>query len=139
MAVSFTNAWKDSLKDGLVVALRSSFSPSVPVYFAKKTEMRGSQFISVKGDFSNSINSMQNLIDVNFSITLDYFMQDHKRNDTSLRKFFNQVSKIEENVYSLLDIEPLFDVEIESINFTDDEEFQGYRKASFDINVNNAR
>ena len=51
MAVSFTNAWKDSLKDGLVVALRSSFSPSVPVYFAKKTEMRGSQFISVKGDF----------------------------------------------------------------------------------------
>ena len=101
--------------------------------------MRGSQFISVKGDFSNSLNSMQNLIDVNFSITLDYFMQDHKRNDTSLRKFFNQVSKIEENVYSLLDIEPLFDVQIESINFTDDDEFQGYRKASFDINVNNAR
>ena len=81
---------------------------------------------------------MQNLIDVNFSITLDYFMQDHKRNDTSLRKFFNQVSKIEENVYSLLDIEPLFDVIIESA-FTDDEEFQGYRKASFDINVNNSR
>ena len=101
--------------------------------------MRGNQFIVFKGEISESLNTMSNLINNEFSVLLHYYMFDHRRNDTTIRKFFNQVSKIEESIYSLLEIDPLYEISINNINYEDDEEFNGYRRAEVEITVNNSR
>lgn len=66
-------------------------------------------------------------------------MLDRKRNDTTVKRFFSQVSRIEETFYSLLEIDPLFNVIINAIDYSDDVEFNGYRKATFDMTVRNVR
>jgi hypothetical protein len=66
-------------------------------------------------------------------------MSDLKRNDTTIKAFFNQVSRIEETFYSLLELDPLFNVTINGINYDDDIEFNGYRKATFNLTVGNVR
>ena len=88
---------------------------------------------------ATSLNTMSNLIDDEFNISIEYYMYDHRRNDTTIRKFFNQVSKIEESIYSLLEIDPLYDINIVGISYVDDEEFNGYRKADLQILINNSR
>ena len=56
-----------------------------------------------------------------------------------MKKFFNQVSRIEETIYTLLEVDPLFNVEISDINYQEAVEFDGYKKAIFNITVRNAR
>lgn len=138
MAVEFTNAWKENVKDNVVSSLRNQIFP-IPVYSSKESKIRGNQFIVFKGEISESLNTMSNLINNEFSVLLHYYMFDHRRNDTTIRKFFNQVSKIEESIYSLLEIDPLYEISINNINYEDDEEFNGYRRAEFEITVNNSR
>jgi hypothetical protein len=74
-----------------------------------------------------------------YNLSFEFYMLDRKRNDTTVKRFFNQVSRIEETFYSLLDIDPLFNVIINAIDYSDDEEFNGYRKANFDMVVRNVR
>jgi hypothetical protein len=82
---------------------------------------------------------MYSLVGNSYNLTLEFFMSDLKRNDTTIKAFFNQVSRIEETFYSLLELDPLFNVTINGINYDDDIEFNGYRKATFNLTVGNVR
>jgi hypothetical protein len=75
----------------------------------------------------------------NYNLTLEFFMLDQKRNDITIKKFFSTVSRIEELFYTLVDLDPLFSCTINGIDYADDIEFNGYRKATFDITVGNVR
>jgi len=82
---------------------------------------------------------MYSVLPNNYNVTLEFFMLDHKRNDITVKRFFNMVSRVEEIFYTLVDIDPLFSCTINAITYEDDEEFNGYRKATFDITVGNVR
>jgi len=82
---------------------------------------------------------MYQVLPNDYNLTLEFFMLDHKRNDTTVKRFFNTVSRIEELFYTLVDLDPLFSCSINGITYEDDVEFNGYRKATFDITVGNTR
>jgi|TARA_R110002124_G_scaffold106143_2_gene257616 hypothetical protein len=139
MATASTNAWKVNVEETIQTGIKSEFSLSLPVFRSRDFQQRGNQFAILKGERSESQNTMYSLVANSYNLSFEFFMSDLKRNDLSIKKFFNQVSRIEETFYSLLDIDPLFSIEINGIDYEDDIEFNGYRKATFDMTVRNVR
>jgi hypothetical protein len=139
MATASTNAWKVNVEETIQTGIKSEFSLSLPVFRSRDFQQRGNQFAILKGESSESQNTMYSLVANSYNLSFEFFMSDLKRNDLSIKKFFNQVSRIEETFYSLLDIDPLFSIEINGIDYEDDIEFNGYRKATFDMTVRNVR
>ena len=139
MAIASTNAWKVSVEETIQAGIKSEFSASLPTFRSKNFQQRGNQFAILRGNSSDSQNTMYSLVANSYNLSFEFFMLDLKRNDLSIKKFFNQVSRIEETMYSLLEIDPLFKVEINSIVYEDDLEFAGYRKATFGLTVRNVR
>ena len=139
MATASTNAWKVNVEETIQTGIKSEFSLSLPVFRSRDFQQRGNQFAILKGERSESQNTMYSLVANSYNLSFEFFMSDLKRNDLSIKKFFNQVSRIEETFYSLLDIDPLFNIEINRIDYADDVEFNGYRKATFDMTVRNVR
>jgi hypothetical protein len=66
-------------------------------------------------------------------------MIDKKRNDNTIKKFFKIVSRLEETLYSLMEINPTFKVEVDSIDYEDDNELKGYRKANLNVSIRSVR
>mgnify|MGYP003627153123 CR=1 FL=1 len=139
MAVTSTNAWKVNVEESMQNAIRAEFSASLPVFRSRDFQQRGNQFAILKGESSESQNTMYSLVANSYNLSLEFFMSDLKRNDLSIKKFFNQVSRIEETLYSIIDIDPLFSLEVSSIDYENDEELNQYKKATFNITVGNVR
>jgi hypothetical protein len=139
MATASTNAWKVNVEENIQSAIKNEFFTSLPVFRSRDFQQRGNQFAIIKGNSSDSHNTMYSLVANSYNLSFEFFMSDLKRNDLSIKKFFNQVSRIEETFYSLLEIDPLFDITINSIDYEDDVEFKGYRKANFNLTVRNVR
>ena len=139
MATASTNAWKVNVEETIQSGMKSEFSLSLPVFRSRDFQQRGNQFAILRGNSSEPQNTMYSLVANSYNLSFEFFMSDLKRNDISIKKFFNQVSRVEETFYSLLEISPLFNITINSIDYEDDEEFNGYRKATFDLTVRNVR
>ncbi len=139
MAVASTNAWKVQVEETIQRGIKNEFFTSLPVFRSRDFQHRGNQFAILKGKDSDSQNTMYQLIPDNYNLDFEFYMLDHKRNDTTVKRFFNQVSRVEELFYSLLDLDPLFNCTINGITYEDDVEFNGYRKAIFDMTVRNVR
>ena len=139
MAVASTNAWKVNVEETIQKGIKNEFFTSLPIFRSRSFQHRGNQFCIIKGNDSNAQNTMYAVLPNNYNLTLEFFMLDHKRNDVTVKRFFNTVSRIEEIFYTLVDIDPLFSCTINGITYEDDVEFNGYRKATFDITVGNVR
>jgi len=139
MSVASTNAWKVKVEETIQTGIKNEFYSSLPIFRSRDFQYRGNQFAILKGNNSEPHNTMYSLVGNSYNLTLEFFMSDLKRNDTTIKAFFNQVSRIEETFYSLLELDPLFNVIINGINYDDDIEFNGYRKATFNLTVGNVR
>ena len=139
MAVASTNAWKVNVEETIQKGIKNEFFTSLPIFRSRSFQHRGNQFCIIKGNDSNAQNTMYAVLPNNYNLTLEFFMLDHKRNDVTVKRFFNTVSRIEEIFYTLVDLDPLFSCTINGITYEDDVEFNGYRKATFDITVGNIR
>jgi hypothetical protein len=139
MAVASTNAWKIDIEETIQRAIKNEFFSSLPVFRSRDFQHRGNQFCILKGDNSEPQNTMYQVLPNSYNLDFEFYMLDHKRNDTTIKHFFNQVSRIEETFYSLADIDPLFNCTINGITYEDDVEFNGYRKATYDMTVRNVR
>ena len=139
MAVASTNAWKVNVEETIQSGIKNEFFTSLPIFRSRSFQHRGNQFCIIKGNDSNAQNTMYAVLPNNYNLTLEFFMLDHKRNDVTVKRFFNTVSRIEEIFYTLVDLDPLFSCTINGITYEDDVEFNGYRKATFDITVGNVR
>ena len=139
MALASTNAWKSNVEEVIQTALRNEFFNALPVYRDKGTKIRGNQFAILKGQDSEPQNTMYAKLGSIYNLLLEVYIADRKRNDTTVKHFFKQISRIEETFYSLIEINPLFNVQIESIDYNDDEDINGYRKATFNLSVRNIR
>jgi len=139
MATASTNAWKVNVEETIQSGIRNEFSISLPTFRSRDFQQRGNQFAILRGNSSDPQNTMYSLVANSYNLSFEFFMSDLKRNDLSIKKFFNQVSRIEETFYSLLDLDPLFNITINSIDYEDDVEFKGYRKATFNMTVRNVR
>ena len=139
MATASTNAWKVNVEETIQTGIKNEFFSSLPVFRSRDFQHRGNQFAILKGNNYDPQSTMYAVIADTYNITLEFYMLDRKRNDTTVKRFFSQVSRIEETFYSLLEIDPLFNVIINGIDYSDDVEFNGYRKATFDMTVRNVR
>jgi len=139
MAVASTNAWKVNVEETIQSGIKNEFFTSLPIFRSRSFQHRGNQFCIIKGIDSDAQNTMFQVLPNNYNLTLEFFMLDHKRNDVTVKRFFNTVSRIEEIFYTLVDLDPLFSCTINGITYEDDVEFNGYRKATFDITVGNVR
>jgi len=139
MAVASTNAWKVDVEETIQSAIRSQFKASLPLFRSKDFQQRGNQFAILQGDDSISNNNMFTRLSDTYNLTLNFYMVDHKRNDSTIKKFFKTVSRLEEGLYSFLEINPLFNIEVSTITYEDDNDFNGYRKAQFALVVRNVR
>ena len=139
MAVASTNAWKVNVEETIQKGIKNEFFTSLPIFRSRSFQHRGNQFCIIKGNDSNAQNTMYAVLPNNYNLTLEFFMSDRKRNDVTVKRFFNTVSRIEEIFYTLVDLDPLFSCTINGITYEDDVEFNGYRKATFDITVGNVR
>lgn len=139
MAVSFTNAWKVSVEETIQDAVKHEFTSSLPIFRTPDFKFRGNNFMTITALDSFSSNSMYAVIPNTFNLQLNYYHYDSKRNDISVKGFFKQISRLEEVFYALLDISPSYSFAVQSINYEDDEEMQGFRKAIFNIQVSSIR
>jgi len=139
MAVSFTNAWKVSVEETIQNAVKNEFFGSIPIFRTPDFKFRGNNFMTITAIDSFSDNSMYSVIPNTFNLQLSYYHYDNKRNDISVKRFFKQISRLEEVFYSLLGVSPSYSFTVQSINYQDDEEMQGFRKAIFNIQVSSIR
>ena len=139
MALASTNAWKVNVEETIQTAIRNEFFNALPIYRSRQTTIAGNQFAILKGQNSEPQNTMYAKLGSNYNLLLEIYIADRKRNDTTVKHFFKQISRVEELFYSLVEINPLFNVAINSINYNDDEDINGYRKATFDLTVRNIR
>jgi len=139
MAVASTNAWKTQVEETIQSGIRNEFFGSMPVFRSRDFQHRGNQFCILKGNNSEPNNTMYQRLSNDYNLSLEFFMLDRKRNETTIKKFFKTISRFEEAFYSLLEIDPLFNIEVNQILYEDDIEFNGYRKATFDMTVRNIR
>ena len=138
MAVASTNAWKVDIEETIINAIRSEFKATLPVFRSRDNQIRGNQFAILKGDDSSSDNNMYAKISNNYNLTIDFFMLDRTRNENTVKRFFKTVSRLEETIYSLLEVSPTYKPEVTEINYNDDE-INGYRKAIFNVNIRSVR
>tara|TARA_R100000353_G_scaffold51083_1_gene40577 strand:+ start:942 stop:1361 length:420 start_codon:yes stop_codon:yes gene_type:complete len=139
MALVSTNAWKSSIEETIQSALRNEFKSSLPVFRSKINQIRGNQFVVIRGNSSNPNQTMFAKLSSTYNLNIDFFMIDRKRNDNTIKKFFKIVSRLEETLYSLLEIDPTFKIQVDGISYEDDNEFEGYRKAVFEISLRSVR
>ena len=139
MAVSFTNAWKVNVEETIQNAVKNEFTGSVPIFRTHNFKFRGNNFMTISALDSFSNNSMYSVIPNTFNLQLTYYHYDSKRNDLSVKKFFKQISRLEEVFYSLLGVSPSYSFTVQSINYEDDDEMEGFRKAIFNVQVSNIR
>jgi len=139
MAVSFTNAWKVNVEETIQNAVKNEFTRSVPIFRTPNFKFRGNNFMTISALDSFSNNSMYSVIPNTFNLQLTYYHYDSKRNDLSVKKFFKQISRLEEVFYSLLGVSPSYSFTVQSINYEDDDEMEGFRKAIFNVQVSNIR
>ena len=139
MAVSFTNAWKVSVEETIQNAVKNEFFGSIPVFRTPNFKFRGNNFMIISAIDSFSNNSMYAVIPNTFNLQLTYYHYDRKRNDLSVKKFFKQISRLEEVFYSLLGVSPSYSFTVQSINYEDDDEMEGFKKAIFNVQVSNIR
>jgi|TARA_R100001530_G_scaffold63696_1_gene45784 hypothetical protein len=139
MAVSFTNAWKVNVEETIQNAVKNEFTGSVPIFRTPNFKFRGNNFMTISALDSFSNNSMYSVIPNTFNLQLTYYHYDSKRNDLSVKKFFKQISRLEEVFYSLLGVSPSYSFTVQSINYEDDDEMEGFRKAIFNVQVSNIR
>ena len=102
MATASTNAWKVNVEETIQTGIRNEFFTSLPVFRSRDFQHRGNQFAILKGNNSDPQNTMYAVIPNTYNLSFELYMLDRKRNDTTVRQFFNQVSRIEETFYSLL-------------------------------------
>ena len=138
MAVASTNAWKVDIEETLQNAIRNEFKSSMPIFRDKENKIRGNQFAIIKGDNSVSDNNMFTRVSNAYNLTLDFFMADRLRNENTVKKFFKTISRIEESIYSVMEIVPTYKPEVSSISY-DDDIINGYRTATFNITIRSER
>ena len=138
MAVASTNAWKVDIEETLQNAIRNEFKSSMPIFRDKENKIRGYQFAIIKGDNSVSDNNMFTRVSNAYNLTLDFFMADRLRNENTVKKFFKTISRIEESIYSVMEIVPTYKPEVSSISY-DDDIINGYRTATFNITIRSVR
>ena len=138
MAVASTNAWKVDIEETLQNAIRNEFKSSMPIFRDKENKIRGNQFAIIKGDNSVSDNNMFTRVSNAYNLTLDFFMADRLRNENTVKKFFKTISRIEESIYSVMEIVPTYKPEVSSISY-DDDLINGYRTATFNITIRSVR
>ena len=138
MAVASTNAWKVDIEETLQNAIRNEFKSSMPIFRDKENKIRGNQFAIIKGDNSASDNNMFTRVSNAYNLTLDFFMADRLRNENTVKKFFKTISRIEESIYSVMEIVPTYKPEVSSISY-DDDIINGYRTATFNITIRSVR
>ena len=132
MAVASTNAWKVDIEETLQNAIRNEFKSSMPIFRDKENKIRGNQFAIIKGDNSVSDNNMFTRVSNAYNLTLDFFMLDRLRNENTVKRFFKTISRLEETIYSVMEIVPTYKPEVSSISY-DDDLINGYRTATFNI------
>ena len=138
MAVASTNAWKVDIEETLQNAIRNEFKSSMPIFRDKENKIRGNQFAIIKGDNSASDNNMFTRVSNAYNLTLDFFMLDRLRNENTVKRFFKTISRIEESIYSVMEIVPTYKPEVSSISY-DDDIINGYRTATFNITIRSVR
>tara|TARA_R100000734_G_C3301357_1_gene91950 strand:- start:528 stop:944 length:417 start_codon:yes stop_codon:yes gene_type:complete len=138
MAVASTNAWKVDIEETLQNAIRNEFKSSMPIFRDKENKIRGNQFAIIKGDNSVSDNNMFTRVSNAYNLTLDFFMLDRLRNENTVKRFFKTISRIEETIYSVIEIVPTYKPEVSSISY-DDDLINGYRTATFNITIRSVR
>tara|TARA_Y100000004_G_C8635313_1_gene294701 strand:- start:59 stop:475 length:417 start_codon:yes stop_codon:yes gene_type:complete len=138
MAVASTNAWKVDIEETLQNAIRNEFKSSMPIFRDKENKIRGNQFAIIKGDNSVSDNNMFTRVSNAYNLTLDFFMLDRLRNENTVKKFFKTISRLEETIYSVMEIVPTYKPEVSSISY-DDDLINGYRTATFNITIRSVR
>ena len=138
MAVASTNAWKVDIEETLQNAIRNEFKSSMPIFRDKENKIRGNQFAIIKGDNSVSDNNMFTRVSNAYNLTLDFFMADRLRNENTVKRFFKTISRIEESIYSVMEIVPTYKPEVSSISY-DDDIINGYRTATFNITIRSVR
>ena len=138
MAVESTNAWKVDIEETLQNAIRNEFKSSMPIFRDKENKIRGNQFAIIKGDNSVSDNNMFTRVSNAYNLTLDFFMLDRLRNENTVKKFFKTISRLEETIYSVMEIVPTYKPEVSSISY-DDDLINGYRTATFNITIRSVR
>ena len=106
MAVASTNAWKVDIEETLQNAIRNEFKSSMPIFRDKENKIRGNQFAIIKGDNSASDNNMVTRVSNAYNLTLDFFMLDRLRNENTVKRFFKTISRLEETIYSVMEIVP---------------------------------
>jgi len=139
MALASTNAWKVNIEETIQSAIRNEFKASLPTFRSKVNKQRGNQFVVIQGNESNPNQTMFAKLSSTYNLTINFFMLDERRNDNTIKKFFKIVSRLEETLYSLLEIDPTFKIQVDAINYEDDNEFAGYRKAVFEISLRSVR
>lgn len=138
MAVASTNAWKVDIEETLQNAIRNEFKSSMPIFRDKENKIRGNQFAIIKGDNSVSDNNMFTRVSNAYNLTLDFFMLDRLRNENTVKRFFKTISRLEETIYSVMEIVPTYKPEVSSISY-DDDLINGYRTATFNITIRSVR
>ena len=138
MAVASTNAWKVDIEETIINAIRSEFKASLPVFRSRDNQIRGNQFAILKGDDSSSDNNMFTRVSNAYNLTLDFFMLDRLRNENTVKRFFKTISRLEETIYSVMEIVPTYKPEVSSISY-DDDLINGYRTATFNITIRSVR
>ena len=138
MAVVSTNAWKVDIEETLQNAIRNEFKSSMPIFRDKENKIRGNQFAIIKGDNSVSDNNMFTRVSNAYNLTLDFFMLDRLRNENTVKRFFKTISRLEETIYSVMEIAPTYKPEVSSISY-DDDLINGYRTATFNITIRSVR
>ena len=138
MAVASTNAWKVDIEETLQNAIRNEFKSSMPIFRDKENKIRGNQFAIIKGDNSVSDNNMFTRVSNAYNLTLDFFMLDRLRNENTVKRFFKTISRLEETIYSVMEIVPTYKPEVSSISY-DDDIIKGYRTATFNITIRSVR
>ena len=139
MALVSTNAWKSDIEESIQNALRNEFKSSLPIFRSRNLQHRGNQFAIIQGDDSTPNNTMFAKLSSTYNLNVNFYMIDKKRNDNTIKKFFKIVSRLEETLYSLMEINPTFKIEINSIEYEDDNDFNGYRKADFNVSIRSVR
>ena len=85
-----------------------------------------------------SDNNMFTRVSNAYNLTLDFFMSDRLRNENTVKRFFKTISRLEETIYSVMEIVPTYNPEVSSISY-DDDLINGYRTATFNITIRSVR
>ena len=105
MALASTNAWKVNVEESIQNAIRSEFGSSMAIFRSRDFQYTGNRFCIIRGLDSESNNTMYSRLSSTYNLSLDFYMQDLKRNELTVKSFFKLVSRLEETIYSMIKLE----------------------------------